>query len=123
SDLYAFGVILFEMLAGRVPFKQPTVAMILSAQIFDTPPTVRDVEPSAPQLPNIERFIRMLPAKNRDERPQTAGESIRLLRAAAELDAGIGLPRARRSTVTLGSWGLAEGAPEGPEAGAASSGD
>lgn len=120
SDLYAFGVILFEMLAGRVPFKQPTVAMVLSAQIFDTPPAVREVEAGAPDLPNIERFIRLLLAKNRDERPQTAAESIRLLRAAAELDSGIALPRNRRSTVTIGSWGLGEGPPIEPPEGAIS---
>jgi serine/threonine-protein kinase len=109
SDLYAFGVILFEMLAGRVPFKLATVAMVLSAQIFDTPPGLREVEPAAPDLPNIERFIRLLLAKNRDERPQTAAEALSLLKAAAELDAAPNSPRGRRPTVTLGSWGVAEG--------------
>ncbi|MCY1062443.1 serine/threonine-protein kinase [Nannocystis sp. SCPEA4] len=110
SDLYAFGVILFEMLAGRVPFKLPTVAMVLSAQIFDTPPGLREVEPAAPDVPNIERFIRLLLAKNRDERPQTAAEAISLLKAAAELDSSLnGSSRGRRPTVTLGSWGVAEG--------------
>ncbi len=53
ADLCAFGVILFEMLAGRVPFKLATVAMVLSAQIFDTPPGLREVEPAAPDVPNI----------------------------------------------------------------------
>ncbi|MDC0667633.1 serine/threonine-protein kinase [Nannocystis radixulma] len=110
SDLYAFGVILFEMLTGRVPFKLPTVAMVLSAQIFDTPPGLREVEPAAPDVPNIERFIRLLLAKNRDERAQTAAEAISLLKAAAELDASLnGSSRGRRPTVTLGSWGVAEG--------------
>lgn len=111
SDLYAFGVILFEMLAGQVPFKLPTVAMVLSAQIFDTPPGLREVEPAAPDVPNIERFIRLLLAKNRDERPQSAAEAISLLKAAAELDAGLagGGSRNRRPTVTLGSWGMADG--------------
>ncbi|WP_434427897.1 serine/threonine-protein kinase [Nannocystis pusilla] len=109
SDLYAFGVILFEMLAGRVPFKLATVAMVLSAQIFDTPPGLREVEPAAPDVPNIERLIRLLLAKNRDERPQTAAEALSLLKAAAELDAAPNSGRGRRPTVTLGSWGVAEG--------------
>lgn len=109
SDLYAFGVILFEMLAGRVPFKLATVAMVLSAQIFDTPPGLREVEPDAPDLPNVERLIRLLLAKNRDERPQTAAEALSLLKAAAELDAAPNSPRGRRPTVTIGSWGVAEG--------------
>src|SRR5690606_11106378 len=57
SDLYAFGVIMFEMLTGRVPFKLPTVAMVLSAQIVHTPPGMREVEPGSPDLPNTELFI------------------------------------------------------------------
>ena len=109
SDLYSFGVILFEMLAGRVPFKLPTVAMVLSAQIYDTPPSLREVDPSAPDLPNLERYIRLLLAKNRDERPQTAADALGLLKAAAELDAQAGSGGRRRPTVTLGSWGVGEG--------------
>lgn len=110
SDLYAFGVILFEMLAGRVPFKLPTVAMVLSAQIFDTPPALRDVEPNVADVPNIERFIRTLLAKNKDERPRSAADAIALLKAAAELDTAPDSPlaKSRRPTVTIGSGGVAE---------------
>ncbi len=111
SDLYSFGVILFEMLAGRVPFKLPTVAMVLSAQIYDTPPSLREVDATAPDLPNLERYIRLLLAKNRDERPQTAADALSLLKAAAELDAQAGTSGRRRPTVTLGSWGVGEGPP------------
>ncbi|MBL9106886.1 MAG: protein kinase [Myxococcales bacterium] len=115
SDLYALGIILFEMLAGRVPFKQPTVAMILSAQIFDTPPLLRDVEPGVPELPHLERVIRMLLAKNRDERPGDAAEVIHLIKTAAEVDLAGGPSPAtslhgskRRATVTIGSWSVAD---------------
>jgi serine/threonine protein kinase len=117
SDLYALGVCLFEMLAGRVPFKAPTVAMVLSAQIFDAPPALRDVESSVPELPNLEHVIRMLLAKNRDERPGTADEVIHLIRTAAEVDlggapalaAGLSMGAAkRRPTVTIGSWSVAD---------------
>lgn len=111
SDLYAFGVILFEMLAGSVPFRLPTVAMVLSAQIYDTPPSLREVEPDAPDVPNLERFIRILLAKNRDERPQSASDALSLLKAAAELDASAGTSSRRRPTVTLGSWAVAEAGP------------
>jgi tRNA A-37 threonylcarbamoyl transferase component Bud32 len=93
TDLYSLGVILFEMLAGRVPFKLPTVAMVLSAQIFDTPPTLKEVDPHVPELPHLEHVIRTLLAKNRDERPSDASEVIHLLKTAAEADLGRGARR------------------------------
>ncbi len=116
SDLYALGVIMFEIFAGRVPFKAPTVAMILSAQIFDAPPTLHEVDASVPDLPNLEHVIHTLLAKNRDERPRDATEVIHLIKTAAELDlappattgaASSGAAK-RRPTVTIGSWSVAE---------------
>ena len=119
SDLYSLGVILFEMLAGRVPFKLPTVAMVLSAQIFDAPPALKEVDSHVPDLPNLEHVIRRLLAKNRDERPADASEVIHLLKTAAEVDlGGEGSPgnslasrldnKNRRATVTIGSWSVAD---------------
>ena len=115
SDLYALGVIMFEMFAGRVPFKAPTVAMILSAQIFDAPPRLHEVDASVPDLPNLEHVIHTLLAKNRDERPRDATEVIHLIKVAAEQDlappstgpASSGAGK-RRPTVTIGSWSVAE---------------
>ncbi|HEY0138676.1 MAG TPA: serine/threonine-protein kinase, partial [Nannocystis sp.] len=116
TDLYALGVILFEMLAGRVPFKAATVALVLSAQIFEAPPSLQDIDPGVPDLPNLEHVLQRLLAKNRDERPDDAGEVIHLLKTAAEIDLGghaSGSAAAtqtnkRRATVTIGSWSVAE---------------
>lgn len=38
SDIYSLGVILFEMLSGRLPFEASTISMMLVAQIHDLPP-------------------------------------------------------------------------------------
>ena len=113
-DLYALGVILFEMLSGRVPFKAPTVAMVLNAQIFEAPPKLRDVDATAPDLPNVEHVIHRLLAKRREDRPGEAAEVIHLLRTAAEVDLNGGgsmlsaSNKQRRPTVTIGSWSVAE---------------
>ena len=133
TDLYSLGVILFEMLAGRVPFKLPTVAMVLSAQIFDTPPTLKEVDPNVPELPHLEHVIRTLLAKNRDERPSDASEVIHLLRTAAEVDlaeepgepptSSLVSNKSRRATVTIGSWSVADNPGLRPDVPSAAAGE
>ena len=45
SDLYAMGVILFEMLAGRLPFEGPTALAVILQHVRDTPPSPRRFNP------------------------------------------------------------------------------
>lgn len=45
SDLYAVGVILYEMLSGELPFAGATPAMVAYARVFTPPPPLREIAP------------------------------------------------------------------------------
>ena len=86
ADLFALGVLLYEMLAGQPPFKGATAADVVGAILF------REPEPlaQAGDVPDeLERIVRTALRKERDERYQTCAQIVRDLRSLARaLDTG-----------------------------------
>ncbi|MBK9070878.1 MAG: protein kinase [Myxococcales bacterium] len=66
TDIYALGVLLFQMVSGRLPFHSPDTATLLRMQVFDPPPLVRAFAPHVP--PALERVIACCLAKSPAER-------------------------------------------------------
>jgi serine/threonine protein kinase len=74
SDLYSVGVIVYELLTGRVPFVADTATKTLILHLTEQPADPRDVAPErAIPAPFAELALRAL-AKSPDDRFQTAGE-------------------------------------------------
>jgi serine/threonine-protein kinase len=103
SDLYALGVMLFEALSGQVPLQGDSLAGTLTKQVFEAPPTLREIDVRLEGLPSIEAVLARLLAKSRDERPSDALAVVRLLATAMANDLG-GPEPAQRARAALEGW-------------------
>jgi serine/threonine-protein kinase len=70
ADLYALGVVAYEMFAGRPPFHNEAPAAVLVAQVMEAPKPLEDWRPDLP--PALCRTVMRCLAKRPDERWQTA---------------------------------------------------
>lgn len=82
SDIYALGVIVFEMLTGRQPYESDTPMAVVVKHITDPVPHILDSNPNLPA--EIEPVIERAMAKNRDERYPNAKEFSQALTAVAK---------------------------------------
>lgn len=72
SDIYSLGILLYEMLTGRVPFNSASEYELMRCQIEDLPPPPRSISPQIPVA--VEQGIMRSLAKNREARYQSASE-------------------------------------------------
>ncbi len=70
SDVYAIGVMLFEILTGKLPFKGDDPIAVLFQHIHNDPPSPREFNKDI--SPQLEKLIMKALAKDPDERFQTA---------------------------------------------------
>lgn len=66
TDLYSLGVVLFEMIAQRVPFDGDTPYDVIHKHIYDPPPSVRALRPDVPAA--VEEVLQTAMAKQPQDR-------------------------------------------------------
>lgn len=74
TDIYSFGIILYEMATGRVPFVGDTSYGIIHDQIYTPPPPPSEINPNV--SPEVEAVILRALTKNRDDRYSTVDELV-----------------------------------------------
>ena len=80
SDVYSLGIVLYEMVTGRAPYRAETPAAIFVKHLHDPLPLPRQMLVDLPDA--VERVILRSLAKERDHRFQTAGKMAEALAAA-----------------------------------------
>ncbi len=75
-DIYALGVILYQMVTGRLPHKGESMVRTLAMQMLDPAEPPSKVRPDLGILPELEALIMKALAKKREQRFQTMGELV-----------------------------------------------
>ncbi len=98
ADLYAVGIMLYEMLTGRHPFEASDRMAVLSMHIVAPVPKMADRNPAVAVAPAVEELVNKLLEKDAKRRPASARELIESIEIAAA-QSGIDLPHmlSRRS--------------------------
>ncbi|MDX9723382.1 MAG: serine/threonine-protein kinase [Myxococcota bacterium] len=76
SDLYAAGIVLYEMLCGQPPFDSENIVQVISMHVTRPVPALADVCPEARVPPGLEALLMSLLAKPANERPASANETL-----------------------------------------------
>ena len=94
TDLFAVGVMLFEIIAGKRPFAGDSIVAVLHAILHESPPSLV----GSPGISAVDRVVRRALAKTRDDRYATADEMAQDLRRVAPLIDSAGTVRAQALT-------------------------
>lgn len=99
ADVYALGVIVFEMLTGRVPFQGSTHASVMYMHLRDSPPPLHTLRADLPA--GLEPVIGKALAKDPQYRFQSAGDMAAAFKAVLQKRKPTPQPEPRRSAQEL----------------------
>jgi HD-like signal output (HDOD) protein len=82
TDIYALGIIAYEMLTGQLPFRADSDLMLLTMQIRDQPPPLLEAAPDVPKA--LAELVERCLSKEPHERPRSVKELSQKLTLAVE---------------------------------------
>ena len=80
SDVYALGVLMYQLLSAKAPFAGPHAVDVLVGHLTQTAEPLSFVAAGNGVTPAVETFVRTLLEKNREQRPRDASEALEGLR-------------------------------------------
>ena len=99
SDIYALGVIMYEMLTGKVPFDRPNSVNILMAHVHEAVPAMAETNDSQQFNPLLEQIVMKCMAKKPDDRFASMDELLVALKQAAS-ESGLAVSRSGEHSVS-----------------------
>jgi serine/threonine protein kinase len=100
SDIYALGIVLFQLATGELPFNVRTPSEALKKHMEEPPPSPRSIQPGVPE--QLEQIILKALSKRPEDRYQTGEEmGVDLRQVSAELgeEEALVLPESEQSSV------------------------
>jgi serine/threonine protein kinase len=98
TDVFSFGVVLYELLSGQHPFRRETTVGTLAAILEMSPPDLASLSRGVP--PALSGIVRTCLAKSREERFHSAHDLARSLEAVLACATRVEMPRALTRDVT-----------------------
>jgi tetratricopeptide (TPR) repeat protein len=99
ADLYSFGCMAYELLAGRPPFVENAPRKLLAAHMGEKPKSVTEFRPDTP--PALADLVMRCLAKEADDRPQSASALVQVLETVTSSGGSAAMP-----SVLLGGPGM-----------------
>jgi len=94
SDLYSFGIVMYEMLAGRAPFQATNPHGYILKHVTEKPVPIAELNPDVKIPPQLESIVMKSLEKSRDHRFATAAEfadALEAVRSSIQPDQKYGL--------------------------------